>query len=38
MIGGAEEVATTREAARWLLDNAEAEEARPLRAKRRQKN
>jgi DNA repair protein RecN (Recombination protein N) len=38
MIGGAEEVATTREAARWLLDNAEAEEARPLRAKRKQKN
>ncbi|HEX8141774.1 MAG TPA: DNA repair protein RecN [Pyrinomonadaceae bacterium] len=31
MIGGAESVATTREAARWLLDNAGADAAKPLR-------
>lgn len=38
MIGGAEEVATTREAARWLLDQAAAERSPARRAKRRQKS
>jgi DNA repair protein RecN (Recombination protein N) len=38
MIGGAEEAATTREAARWLLDQASAAEGRPARAKKRQKS
>jgi DNA repair protein RecN (Recombination protein N) len=38
MIGGAEEAATTREAARWLLDQASATEGRPARAKKRQKS
>jgi DNA repair protein RecN (Recombination protein N) len=37
MIGGAEEAATTREAARWLLDQASVAEEQPARAKKRQK-
>lgn len=37
MIGGAEEVETTREAARWLLDHADAQVTRSKRTRRSQK-
>jgi DNA repair protein RecN (Recombination protein N) len=38
MIGGAEEVATTREAARWLLEHAQIAKGQPARAKKKRKN
>jgi DNA repair protein RecN (Recombination protein N) len=38
MIGGAEEVATTREAARWLLDHAQIAVETPARTKKKRQN